>query len=163
MDNSIVKYLDSIEFGKSQTYENMTVVPLMIPDTSALSYQTLGQAQGEGLLSIRNIVDDEYSAELRVENKSNQPSIRPANTKASRLKIAGYEFQHRATKDRRPRSVFMVYDPSFFDSTGHSISGLLGSETTSDRLQLRRRLTYGCILELRSARNGPKSAAAQPD
>ncbi len=75
MDRNVIGFLDSIEFGKSQTWENMTIVPLMSPDTNGPDYLTLGQAQGDGLLSITDIADDEYPIELSVANESNQPVL----------------------------------------------------------------------------------------
>jgi len=70
MDPMIVDYLEGIELGEMQGFQNMGVVPLLAPSEGGPSYLTLKGALEEGLLSVTEVSQGGSVPELKVTNNA---------------------------------------------------------------------------------------------
>lgn len=73
MDSVVESFLKSIEFGGVKTFENMSVIPLFLPDDSKIQFLTLGKALEMGILAITEIDKGGSVPQLKVQNKGDLP------------------------------------------------------------------------------------------
>lgn len=71
MERIITDFLTSIEFGDAQVHENMSVVPLFLPEDRGPDYITLKEALSEKLLTVTEVDDAGLVPELNVVNGGN--------------------------------------------------------------------------------------------
>jgi hypothetical protein len=62
------------QLGKPQTYENMTIIPIIIQDTKSIDFITIKEAEVQELIEI---VESESVSQLKVINKSDKQVLIP--------------------------------------------------------------------------------------
>jgi len=70
MQQSTADYIGTIKTGAKQTYKNLTMVPLLAPDATALDYLTLDEALKEKVIEITEVSEGGHVPELQVINKA---------------------------------------------------------------------------------------------
>jgi hypothetical protein len=70
MDSSIRHFLDVLTLGEPQTFENMTVYPLFVPQNGGPAYLVLKEAMEQQLISITEVNESGSVPELKVINRS---------------------------------------------------------------------------------------------
>jgi hypothetical protein len=72
---AVVLYLEKTRLARKQTFENLTVFPLLAPDGAAADYLTLEQALDEGVIHITELDDGAEVPELKLVNRGDRPVL----------------------------------------------------------------------------------------
>ena len=75
MGKELNALLASMQLGEAQTYKNITVLPLSIPDDGGPAYLTLGEAIGAGLLVVTELSEAGSVPDLKVVNRADLPIL----------------------------------------------------------------------------------------
>ena len=69
MENQIKNYLSTVQLGEPQSYHNLVLFPLQVPQNGVLSYITLAEAIAAGSFTVTEISESGSVPELFVINK----------------------------------------------------------------------------------------------
>jgi hypothetical protein len=75
MENAVKSRLQSVQFGESQTFKNIAIVPLIAPGDGTFQYRALGEALAAGDLGITETSANGSVRELLVVNRGNKPVL----------------------------------------------------------------------------------------
>ena len=75
MEAVLEKHLSAIEYGETQTHENMTVVPLLSPLPHGVVYITMQEALESGAMTISEVSSDGAVPDLKIINRGDFPVL----------------------------------------------------------------------------------------
>lgn len=75
MESAVLKTLSEVDMGAAQTFENMTILPLMAELTSPIEYITMGDALDAGCLEVTEVSEQGSVPELKVHNSGDLPVL----------------------------------------------------------------------------------------
>jgi hypothetical protein len=75
MENAVKTRLQSVQFGKAQTYKNIAILPLIAPADGTFQYRTLGEALATWDIAITEVSAAGSVPELMVVNRANKPVL----------------------------------------------------------------------------------------
>ncbi len=75
MDTIITNCLSQLEFGEVQTFKNMTILPVFLPQNGGPHYITLKEALDKEFVTITEIDQSGSVPDLKITNESEQPVL----------------------------------------------------------------------------------------
>ena len=75
MENAVTDRLRSVKLGEAQTYKHLTIFPLIAAADGQFQYRTLGEAIGNGDVTVTEVSAGGSVPELRLINRGNTPVL----------------------------------------------------------------------------------------